>query len=339
MYSANSKNISSYLCSALCVLCSLILFTGCASTEDVGRVSYNLNEVKSEIKDIKERVSSAAQKERLDLLEEKIQALQAAQESTNKNVSDLMLQIQTLASEFRILTGRFEESRYYSEKTSTEITSEKEKLSSKLKELELALNDLNKKLAEKEAAAILKEEVKPVEEKKPAEEVTPAEEKKTAEEAKPGEEVKKPQEAEKKGTEKADVKKEPPKPDVKDIYMAAYQAYKEGKTAAAREKFTTVLKDYPENEYSANARFWIGESYYKDGSYEDAILSYEEVIKKNPKSDKIPGALLKQGLSFYALKDEKTGRIILEKLLDQFPKSEQAQLAKKKLGKTQPKKK
>ena len=116
--------------------------------------------------------------------------------------------------------------------------------------------------------------------------------------------------------------------------MAAYQTYKEGKTEESRNQFMAVLEQYPENEYSDNARFWIAESYYKEGSYEDAILAYHELQKKNPGSDKVPGAMLKQGLAFFALKDKKNGTLFLEKLIDKYPDSEQARLAKKKLRKT-----
>ena len=84
-----------------------------------------------------------------------------------------------------------------------------------------------------------------------------------------------------------------------------------------------MLNNYPDSEYSDNARFWIAESYY-EGNYEDAILAYEELFKKNPQSDKIAGAMLKQGSAFYELNDKKTGNIVLEKLIEKFPDSEQA---------------
>ncbi|MBI5098860.1 MAG: tol-pal system protein YbgF [Nitrospirae bacterium] len=334
----NLKNSLFILSAVFCLLCSVLIFTGCATTEDVNRTQYDTNLLKTEVRDIKEKLSSPLQKEKLVTLDKKLQEIQSTQELTSKSVSDLLIQFQSLTTEFRVLTGRFEESRYYAEKVSTEMKSEKEKLAAQLKELELSIDDLKKRvaLAEKIASPDLKEEA------------NPAEEKKTVEEAKTVEETKKAQESEKKGLEKPEDKKEAQKTerkkeitktDVKDVYLTGYQAFKEGKTAEARENFMSVLKDYPDNEYSDNARFWMAESYYKEKNYEDAILVYEELLKKNPKSDKASGALWKQGLSFYALKDEKTGKIVLEKLIEQFPNSEQALLAKKKLGKTPPSKK
>ena len=317
------KNISFFLSSVLCLLCSALILTGCATTDDVNRTQYDTNLLKTEVRDIKEKLSSPLQKEKLDTLDKRLQELQSTQESTSKTVSDLMIQFQSLASEFRVLTGRFEESRYNTEKYSAGMKEEKEKLAAQLKDLELSIDDLKKRimLTEKAPPASINEETKEADEK-------------GAEEGKLVTGKEKVQE-----TEKKTEGNKAPKQDVKDVYLAGYQAFKDGKTADARSKLTSVVKDYPDNEYSDNARFWIAESYYKEGNHEDAILAYEELMKKNPKSDKVPGAMLKQGLSFYALKDNRTGRIILEKLIEQFPNSEQAQTAKKKIGKPAPSKK
>jgi tol-pal system protein YbgF len=326
----NVKNVSFFLSSVLCLLCSALILTGCATTEDVNRTQYDTNLLKTEVRDIKEKISSPLQKEKLDVLDKKLQELQGTQESTSKTVSDLMIQFQSLTAEFRVLTGRFEESRYYAEKNSAGTKEEKEKLTAQLKDFELSIDDLKKRimLTEKASPASIKEETKEGDEKGAVAESNAAEKGKLV----TGTE--KVQETEKKTEEN-----KAPKQDVKDVYLAGYKAFKDGKTADARAKLTSVIKDYPENEYSDNSRFWIAESYYKEGNYEDAILTYEELLKKNPKSDKVSGAMLKQGLSFYALKDKRTGRIILEKLIEQFPNSEQAQTAKKKIGTPTPSKK
>jgi tol-pal system protein YbgF len=305
------------------ILFPLLILSGCASTEDLGRIQWDVNELKSEIKDVKVKSPTPVERQNLD---KKLLEIQSAQETTAKSVSDLLIQVQSLTNEFRILTGRFEEARYHSDRSSAEMKEEKEKVAGKIRELELSIDELKKRVShpEKPESAAKQEELKQPDEGRTAEG------KKTAEEGKdPG----------KKEPEKTEGKKEAQKPDVKDVYMAAYQAYKDNRTVEAREKFSSLLKDYPDNEYTDNARFWIAESYYKDGNYEDAILAYEDVLKKNPKSDKVPSALLKQGMAFYELKDEKTGKIILEKLIQTYPDSEQAKTAKKKIEKPAPPKK
>lgn len=312
-----SKNIHS-LIYALSVT-SVLLLSGCVSTNDIGRMQWDINELKSAVKKAKGTSGSSYQKSDID---NKMKAFEGRQGATSKTVSDLLIQIQSLTSEFQIMTGRFEESRYFSEKSTAELLQSKEMLIVRIKELELAISDLNTKVAEvQKINADLKKEVQ-------------------ESAVKISKQVRKPEAARKK-TAKAPppVKKEDPNAKIKDIYMAGYQALRGGKHEKAREKFMSVLNDYPKNEYSDNARFWIGESYYKEGSYEDAILAYEDLFKNNPDSDKIPGAMLKQGLAFYALKDQKTGKIILEKLIEKYPASEQAKLAKKKIRKPVPPKK
>ncbi|HCC69077.1 MAG TPA: tol-pal system protein YbgF [Nitrospiraceae bacterium] len=128
-------------------------------------------------------------------------------------------------------------------------------------------------------------------------------------------------------------KKEP-----KDLYLEAYEIYKKGETREARERFESLIKEHPKNEYSSRAHFWIGESYYKEKKYESAILAYEDYLRENPKGEKTPEALLKQGYSFYAIGDARIGKVILEKLIRKFPNSSEAEMAKKRLGETTKKK-
>jgi len=286
----------------ICTVVCLITLLGCATTQDVGRVQWELNELRLEIKEIKRKTRSLEARlpglHQQGQINKKIKGLEDSQKATAKAVSDLLIKIQDLSADVQNLTGRVEETHYLSEKSLKEVTEERQRLVTQIKELELAVDKLKKRLAKLEVTYASLERTK-------------------------------------QKTGKIE-KKKPLKPDVKDVYMAGYKAFKEGNTKEAREKFMSVLRDYPENEYSDNARFWIAESYYRDGNYEDAILAYEELFKKNPDSDKIPGAMLKQGLAFYELKDEKTGRIILERLIERFPNSEAAKIARKKLRESAP---
>jgi tol-pal system protein YbgF len=302
---SNSINkMSRILHFCFCALCVIVL-SGCVTTEETGRMQWEINELKSDVKKIKKASETPVGK--------KLKELENSQKATASTVSDLLIQMQNLTTEFQVLTGRFEEARYQSEKTLIDQESEKETLLARITELEESLAKLKKTPPAKKAVpvipAVKKEAPKP--------------------------------EIKKADSDKPDKKKDLPsdKASIKDLYLAAYQDFKEGKTADAREKFTSLLETYPENEYSDNARFWIGESYYKDESYEDAILAYEELFRKNPKSDKKPGAMLKQGLAFYAINDKETGTLILEKLIKHYPDSEQARLAKRKITKSVPPKK
>jgi len=278
------------------------LFSGCATTQDVNRVQYQINELSSEVVKVKQKYEA--------IPTERVQAIEEEQKATSKAISDLLIKVQGLASDIQVLTGRFDEIKYFSEKNLKELTGSKDFLIAQIKEIEIALNDMRGKLTRMESG--FSKEIQRL-----------------------GEEIKKAEEAKiEKQKEEQSVKR-----DVKDIYMEAYKDYEEGKTQEAREKFKSILKDYPENEYTDNARFWIAETYYKDKDYENAILAYNELLRKNPDSNKISDALLKQGLAFYAIKEDDLGKITLEKLIKRFPNSEQAKIAKKKLEETTPQKK
>ncbi len=329
----------------LCLVFLVVFVTGCVTTQDTNMMQREINTLRSEVKSIKQKSKNIetrfpGQQKQFDERAGEIEETQAA---AAKMVSDLLIRVQYLTTEVQMLTGRFEEARYHSEKNSAELKESKEMLFAKMKQLEVMVEDLKKRLSEPAPVAAPKEEPK----KRAASVKGKEAEKEQGKESRGA--------VEHKDNDKAVDDKERKKEDgpeaakdddteedaavVKDVYMAAYEAYKEDRTVEAREKFKALLMDYSENEYSDNARFWIAESYYKDGNYEDAILAYEELFKKNPGSDKEPGAMLKQGLAFYALKDRKTGKIILEKLIDKYPDSDQARLAHRKINKTVPPKK
>ena len=313
------STLSDYRNLLACVLLCLAALSGCASTEDIGKIQWDINHLRSEIKDFKQTTPVSYQKNEVD---RKLNALEEKQKATASTVADLLIQTQSMTSEFQMLTGRFDEVQFFSEKSLAELTNSKDILTAKINELEIAIQDLNKQIADvKKTISTAEEEQRKAEERRAAAE---AEREKKANEA---------NRAPQKQQNKSGTANTSTRTKIKDIYMAGYQALREGKTAQAREQFNTILSDYPQNEYSDNARFWLGEAFYKEENYPDAILAYEELFKHHPESDKVPGAMLKQGLAFYSIKDEKTGKIILEKLIEKYPESEPAKLAKKKINK------
>ena len=129
------------------VLIAVLSVWGCASTDEIGKMQYEVNKLRAEVYSIKKKSATIENKlpDQKDLFQKKIRALEETQSATASTVSDLLIQLQSLTSEFQILTGRFEESRYFTEKSSTEALKSKEALETKTKELELAVEDLKKK--------------------------------------------------------------------------------------------------------------------------------------------------------------------------------------------------
>ncbi len=270
----------------------MLILAGCATPEDIGRMQYDLINLRSKVNDIESRIPGQGGQ-----LNERLAGLEEGREATNRSVSDMLMNVQSLTAEMQVLTGRLDELQYSSEKSSKELTGNNETITARIKKLETAINELKEKLAGLELQRVSPEKQKTVEKAK-----------------------------------KTDDEGKTPETKAKDIYMEAYRTFKEEKFKAAREQFEVLLGKYPESELSDNARFWIGESYYRGKNYEDAILAYQELFDNNPRSDKVPGALLKQGLAFYELKKERIGKTILDQLIEKFPDSEQAGIAKKKLN-------
>ena len=116
-----------------------------------------------------------------------------------------------------------------------------------------------------------------------------------------------------------------------EIYRLAKQAFDQGDSDAARQKFQELIEKYPRSERADNAQFWIGEIYYREKWYEKAILEYQKVIETYPKGNKVPASLLKQGLAFLNLGDRTNSRLILEELIKKHPKSNEAKIARDKV--------
>ncbi|MDD5475209.1 MAG: tol-pal system protein YbgF [Syntrophales bacterium] len=130
-----------------------------------------------------------------------------------------------------------------------------------------------------------------------------------------------------------DVKRpDPDKPrDSETIYSEAYGLFKDGKFKESRDTFQQFLKSFPETEYSDNAQFWIGESYYFEGKYEEAILEYQKVIQDYPQGSRVPNALLKQALSFEKLGETSSATLLLQRVVRDFPGTTSAETARLKL--------
>lgn len=122
------------------------------------------------------------------------------------------------------------------------------------------------------------------------------------------------------------------KPDLKELYRAAFNDFKTGNYDGGRRKFQAFLKQYPDASLASGAQFWIGESYYMEGNFEKAILEYDKVLLNHPRGEMVPHALLKQGLSFLKIGDKTAARIVLEKLSGDYPDTHQANIAKSTLA-------
>ena len=117
----------------------------------------------------------------------------------------------------------------------------------------------------------------------------------------------------------------------KAAYDRAFQSLKDLRYADAAEKFQSFLDRYPDSEYSDNAQYWLGESYYVTRNYDIALMAFQELMDRYPDSPKVPDALLKMGYTHYELKQWDSARAALTQVQDSYPNTTLARLAESRL--------
>ncbi len=322
----------------------VVALWGCATSEDIRILDDDTRRLQSQLSLI-QKEGDAVKKELLILrndqkgIEKDVTALRTDHSAELRKVdADLLLRIENLQSEMKILSTGIEEYKDYLKKPSKEISRVKEDVAVRTRILEergKAFEEKNRILEERERAVeeknrLLEDRTRFLEErlKEAGDRFKRLEEKMT-------ELVSKLREIEKQPLAKeppVETKTAPPAgTGAGDLYKDAYETFQRGNLEDARRKFEAFLKQYPNTELSDNAQFWIGETYYLKKDFEKAILEYEKAIAKYPEGDKISAALFKQALSFLELGDKTNARNLLKRVIDRYPHSEQAEMAKKRL--------
>lgn len=117
-------------------------------------------------------------------------------------------------------------------------------------------------------------------------------------------------------------------PTADSFYKQGMESFKAGDLKKSRETFSRLIEQFPEHKLAANARYWIGETYYTEKNFEQAVLEYQRVIQEYAGKEKVPAAMLKQAMAFRELGDAKSARFVLKELLEKAPNSDEAPLAK-----------
>ena len=119
---------------------------------------------------------------------------------------------------------------------------------------------------------------------------------------------------------------------VKADYERAYKIYEEGNPAGAIIEFGAFISRYPDTNYTDNAYYWRGESYYALGEFEKARDEFEQVINRFPAGNKAPDAMLKLAYSYLKMGRTPEARQILKKVMDLYPFSISAKMAAQKIN-------
>jgi tol-pal system protein YbgF len=267
------------------LLLAMLVMAGCVTTNEAANTQSSLAQLQIQVSNNNRDIAQ---------LKEQTGNIIAIRESQ----STILSQTSDYSKELQSLRGRFDESKYFQDKTMKDIMSELELQKARTAALESQSKEIKAKPSDVKDAGKSSADTSD----KPA-----AENNATS--------VKGPELAAK-------------------LYDEAHIALKEKRFGEARKMFERFIKDYPRESLASNSYFWIGESYYSEKKYEDAILAYEDFIKKYPNHDKTRGTMLKQGYAFIELggkKNRLAGKDILETLIEKYPKSKEASLAQKKI--------
>lgn len=115
-----------------------------------------------------------------------------------------------------------------------------------------------------------------------------------------------------------------PSGDPRDEYDLAYGYILRGDYGLAEASFNQFLETHPGHPLSADAQYWLGESYYGQGEYRDAANAFLAVYKEYPSAKKVPDSLLKLASSLGELGETSTACATFDKLLSDFPNASNA---------------
>ena len=114
-------------------------------------------------------------------------------------------------------------------------------------------------------------------------------------------------------------------------YQAAFNLLKAGKYSGAVTAFGNFLGRYPDGQFSDNAQYWLGETFYVTRQFSAAMTEFQRLLDGYPNSQKTSHAMLKIGYIQDELGRNAEAQQTLESLISQFPDSTAAGLARKRL--------
>jgi len=122
----------------------------------------------------------------------------------------------------------------------------------------------------------------------------------------------------------------PKKMDNSTIEKEAKKLFEQKKYSEAQAYFGMMV----EKKYkSAEANFWIGETYFEQKKYKEAISYYKQSASENEKAPTMPTLLLHTGMSMEKNGDIANAKVFYSATVSRFPGSGAAEEATKKLSK------
>lgn len=102
-------------------------------------------------------------------------------------------------------------------------------------------------------------------------------------------------------------------------YEAAFALLRNQDYEGAEKSFTAFIGKYPDDKLIANAKYWLGETFYVRNNFERAARVFAEAYQQFPKGPKGPDNLLKLALSLAGMNKKEDACLTLQQLKREYP--------------------
>ena len=109
--------------------------------------------------------------------------------------------------------------------------------------------------------------------------------------------------------------------DPQELYRNSYEAILSGDYGTAEAGFPQHIANFPDDEQTADARFWLGEALLGQSRYRDAAEVFVDANRSFPNTRKSPDMLLKLGVSLSALNQREVACATFTKINQRYPNS------------------
>jgi tol-pal system protein YbgF len=108
-------------------------------------------------------------------------------------------------------------------------------------------------------------------------------------------------------------------------YLAAFSSLAAGRYSEAESGFNSFLTNFPEHQYSPNARYWLASAQTSQGKLQAASSNLRQVVSDSKGQDRAPAALVLLAKIYRQQRFDKEADEVLEQLRSRYPESIEAQ--------------
>jgi tol-pal system protein YbgF len=104
-----------------------------------------------------------------------------------------------------------------------------------------------------------------------------------------------------------------------NAYQQAFSLIQANDYAGAELELRDFVSKHPDHKLTANAHYWLGETYYARGQMDQASVAFAKGFQAAPSGAKAPDNLLKLSLALHQLGDTNQACNTLNALVDNYP--------------------